>query len=96
MNTFLVERYLPGASAREVLDIAARIEAEIERMNAEGVSVRYLGSTFIPSEESCFCRFEGPSPEAVARLNQRAAIPFARIMATLVIEPGQHCSHPRA
>lgn len=96
MSTFLVERYLPGASIREVLAFAARIEAEVEHMAAEGVTVHYAGSTFIPAEESCFCRFEGPSMDAIARVNQRAAFPFARILTVVVIEPGQHCCHPPA
>jgi hypothetical protein len=66
---------------------AARIQAETERMAAEGVTVHYLGSIFVPTEESCFCRFEGPFLEVVERVNQRAGIPFARVMGVLAIEP---------
>jgi hypothetical protein len=71
MNVFLVERYLPGASPRKVLALSSRFEIEIDHLRAEGISIHYLGSIFVPTEESCFCRFEGPFLEVVARVNQR-------------------------
>ena len=36
-------------------------------MAAEGVDVPYRGSTFLPDEEACFCRFEACDADAVRR-----------------------------
>jgi hypothetical protein len=49
-------------------------------MTQEGTPVRYLRSTFIPDEEKCFCLFEGPSVEAVRTANDRAQLPYERIV----------------
>ncbi len=84
-RTFLVERYLPGISVDELRAAAARASAATAAMAAEGARVRYLGSTFLPDEETCFCQFEAPSAEAVAQVNELAEIPFARIASALRI-----------
>ena len=84
---FLVERYVPGLSELDVEAAADRARLVCEQMTAEGTEVRYLGSTFLPEEEACFCRFEAHSAAAVAEANRRAAIPFARIVAARHVRP---------
>lgn len=79
MTTFLVERYLPGVSAEEVLAAANRAKVTTALMAKEGNAIRYLRSTYVPNEESCFCLFEGSSEELVKEANERAQIPFDRI-----------------
>jgi hypothetical protein len=53
----------------------------------EGVAVRYLGATFAPADQYCFCLFTGPSPAAVQEANARAEFPFARIVPAVQIAP---------
>jgi hypothetical protein len=77
---YLVERYLPGATGDDAATAAEQVEAAIEQMTAEGISVQYLGSTFIPADETCFCEVEAHSREAVEWANERAKVPFARIL----------------
>jgi hypothetical protein len=77
---YLVERYLPGATGDDVAAAADRVAAASERMTAEGIPVRYLGTTFIPDDETCFCEFEARSRESVEWVNERARAPFARIL----------------
>ena len=77
----MVERYLPGMTARELDDASARLAATAKELVAEGVRIRYAGSTYVPKEESCFCRFEASSREVVERACERARLPFARIHA---------------
>lgn len=79
MKRFMVERYLPGMTAREVDEASARLAATAEELAAEGIGVRYAGSTYLPEEQSCFCRFEASSREVVERVCNRAYLPFARI-----------------
>jgi Nickel responsive protein SCO4226-like len=81
MAGYLVERYLPGLTAAEVHAAIRRMTAVVEEMAAEGIPIRYVTSAFIPEEEACFCQFEAPSREAVAAANERAAFPYARILA---------------
>lgn len=80
MASYLVERYLPGRSVEDIRGAIVRLENVAREMGEEGIVVRYLGSAFIPSEEACFCEFEGPSPESVAEANERAGFPFARVL----------------
>jgi Protein of unknown function (DUF4242) len=77
---YLVERYLPGASRDDLTSAAARIASATAQMAAEGIRVRYLGSSFIPGEETCFCEFEAGSRETVEWANERAGVAFAQIL----------------
>jgi hypothetical protein len=78
---YLVERYLPGLTAADVHAAIGRLTAVAEEMAAEGIPIRYVTSAFIPDEDACFCQFEAPSLEAVAAASERAAFPYARILA---------------
>jgi Nickel responsive protein SCO4226-like len=73
MPNYLVERYLPGCDRAWLLSALARIP----RGRRE---VRYLGSTYLPSDESCLCRFEAETAEDVRDANEVAGVPFARIV----------------
>ena len=75
VKKFMVERYLPGMTAREVDEASARLAATAEDLAAKGIRVRYAGSTYLPEEQSCFCRFEASSRDVV----ERVCLPFARI-----------------
>jgi hypothetical protein len=77
---YLVERYIPGATADDVASTLERVESTTVQMAREGISVRYLGATFVPGDEMCFCEFEAHSREAVVWANERANVPFARIL----------------
>jgi hypothetical protein len=79
MITYLVERYLPGTASEEFAAAAARARVTTALMRREGTGIRYLGSTLVPEDESCFCTFEG-SIEAVREANERAALAFERIL----------------
>jgi Protein of unknown function (DUF4242) len=74
MPTYLVERYLPGRDR-------AWLDAALARLRRDRGGVSYLGSTYVPADESCFCRFEAETPEDVRDANEIAGVPFARIVA---------------
>ena len=77
---FMVERYLPGVGCRALREALRRTAEVAAALSEEGVQVRYLGSTFVPDEEVCFCRFEARDAEAVRHVNERAALPFWRVV----------------
>lgn len=79
-SIFIVERYLPGVSLRELSRLLERVGEAAAAMNAQGVSIRLLSSTFVPEEESCTCQFEASSSEAIDEANRRAGAGFARVI----------------
>jgi len=76
MTTYLVERYLPGRDR-------VWLEEALARIPRRDADVSYLGSLYLPSDESCFCRFTAPDAESVGRVNELAGVPFARIVAAI-------------
>jgi hypothetical protein len=87
VNEYMVERYLPGITTGQLDAASARLAAAAATLAAQGVEVRYVGSTFIPEEESCFCRFESANAKAVRLACEQAGIPFARIVETHDFSP---------
>ena len=74
MPTYLVERYLPGRDR-------AWLVAALARLRTQRTTAAYLGSTYVPEDDSCFCRFEAESADDVRDANEIARVPFARIVA---------------
>ncbi len=72
MTTFLVEAYVTrlDESRRRQLASAARAASESTSL------VRYLGSMFVPEDETCFHLLQAPSHEAIGQ----CALDFERIV----------------
>jgi hypothetical protein len=79
MQEYMVEQYLPGLTAGEIDEASARLAAAADDVVAGGVELRYLGSTYLPEEDSCFSRFEASSLDAVRGIFVDARLPVARI-----------------
>jgi hypothetical protein len=87
MAVYMVERDLPGITMDQ---LAAAQQAAIEtgeQFTAEGKNVRYIRTTFVPSEASCRCLFEADNAELVKEVNETAQIPFTRIVEALDLTP---------
>jgi hypothetical protein len=82
MPTYLVERYLPGRDR-------AWLEAAVGRLRRQQRRAAHLGSTYVPADDACFCRFEAETADDVRDANEIAGVPFARIVAAEEIEFGQ-------
>jgi hypothetical protein len=80
MPVFLVERDLPGITMEELASAQKRAIQIGKELTAEGREVRYIRSMFVPGESKCMCLFEAPSPDNVREANERAQIPFTRIV----------------
>jgi hypothetical protein len=57
------------------------VEAALARLPRKRHRVAYLGSTYVSSDDSCFCRFEAETADDVRDANEIAGVPFARIVA---------------
>ena len=87
MPVYMVERDLPGI---EMEQLAAAQKAAIQagkELTAQGKQVRYIRSTFVPGESKCMCLFEAPNPENVREANERAKVPFTRIVRAMDLTP---------
>ena len=80
MATYLVERSLPGITPDQLIAAAESAKRTAAAMTQEGTPVQYLRSTFLPGEETCFCLFEGSSADDVGSVNDRAQLPYERIV----------------
>lgn len=80
MPRFLVERYLPGTSLDDLEAAVRRTARVLEVPGKAAPMVRHLSCTFIPSEESALCVFEGPSQESVEESNRRAGFHFDHVI----------------
>ncbi len=87
MAVYMVERHLPGITMEQ---LAAAQQAAIrtgQEMSGAGTPVRYIRTTFVPGEHRCMCLFEAASPEPVKQLNDRAGIPYTRVVEALDLTP---------
>ncbi len=87
MAVYMVERELPGITMEQ---LAAAQQAAIrtgEEMSGAGTPVRYIRTTFVPGENRCMCLFEADAPEPVTQLNDRAGIPYTRVVEALDLTP---------
>jgi hypothetical protein len=80
MPVYMVERDLPGITMEELAAAQKKAIQMGRELSAEGRSVRYIRSTFVPGENKCMCLFEATSPDYVREANERGQIPFTRIV----------------
>jgi hypothetical protein len=78
MRSYVVESYAAGSVVQEQRE-RARLAAEL------GSGVRYVRTTFLPSDETLLHMFEATSPEALLNAARDAALPYERIVAAAEI-----------
>lgn len=87
MSYFVVQRALPGITPEALAGAGARAKTCAAEMTEEGTPVRWLRSYFLPETEQTHCYFEAPSAEAVREVNERANIPFERVVEVMELTP---------
>jgi hypothetical protein len=80
VTVYLLEAYVPGSSGADLTDLAARLNEAAEAVVREGLWVRYLRSTYVPDDETCFHYVEAASPSAAERVARCAEVSFDRIL----------------
>lgn len=87
MSVYMVERSLKGIAMD---DLAAAQKAAIstsQQSAAEGTAVRYIRSTFVPDSGRCMCLFEAANADAVKQVNDKAKLPYDRIVEAMDLTP---------
>lgn len=82
---FVVERFWPGSTEAAALAAMERLRQGCVRLSASGVAIRWLGGTFVPSDEAVSCRFEGTA-HAVRAVHEIAGEQFDRILTIVELE----------
>jgi hypothetical protein len=83
MPEYIAERYEPGATREQVEADASRLAAATGKLHAEGQSIEFLGSTFVPGDEATLSRFVSSSAELVETAHRLASVPVERVVAAL-------------
>lgn len=83
MPSYLIECYVPRSRAADVQDTAKRIRAAAEQLSREGTQTRYVRTTFVPDDETCFHVFRAPSAEAAEEVARLAGLGGARVLAAV-------------
>jgi hypothetical protein len=81
VHTYLIETYLPRSRVAELEVRAADLRAAVLELRQAGARIRYVRSTFLPEDETCFHIVEGSSLRVV-----HAAIAHAKLAADRITE----------
>ena len=87
MPIYAAERDLPGITMDQLAGAQRAAIETSERSTAEGRPVRYIRSMYIPSEAHVTCLFEASNADSVRDVNERAGIPFTRIVEAMDLTP---------
>jgi len=80
MGIYMVDRVCPETTIDHLISTQRALIEMCQRFTARGEHIRYLRSTYIPSESRCLCLFEAPDSQTVEELNEVAKVPFLRVI----------------
>ena len=87
MSIFVVQRDLPGITPEALQSAGVRAKSCCMEMTTEGQPVRWVRSFYLPETAQTHCYFEAASKTAVEEANNRARIPFTRIVEVMEMTP---------
>jgi hypothetical protein len=80
MTRYLVETYVPRTHARDARTAGQRARAAARQLSRTGEPVRYVRTTLLPGDETCFHVFDAVSEDAVAEACRLACVGTPRIV----------------
>jgi hypothetical protein len=86
---YLVERYVPASNAESLAESVSRVARICAAVEGAGPPVLYLQSLYLPTEETCFCLFQAPSPDAIRAVNDEGRFALDRITSGVLITASQ-------
>ena len=84
--TFLVECFWPGVTPDAVESASHRARDGAAALRVEGVSIRFLGSWFVPADEVVFFQYSASSEQELVRALRDAELPADRVTASLWLD----------
>jgi hypothetical protein len=95
VQNYLVECYWPGVREQDAADAGARAADASGELRGNGHRVDYLGSVFVPADETVFFLFSAGSAVAVEDASRRAGVPFERVLESVVALGAPSSAHVR-
>lgn len=83
MREFVAEQYIPGTDKAAAKRGASLVRIAAEQLASEGTPVEFVGSIFLPEDETCLSFYRADSIEAVREVAARAALSFDRVTAAV-------------
>jgi hypothetical protein len=80
VQRYLVEVYLPRSRAHEARATGRRARAAAEALAHDGAPIRYVRTTYLPDDETCFHVFEAASTHIVEEAGRRAELGRSRVV----------------
>jgi hypothetical protein len=87
MPLYVAIRHIPTLTQDALKGAGARINTCAVGMQTEGCDVRWLRSFFLPETSQTHCYFEAPTRDAVVDLNERAGMPYERLLEVAQMTP---------
>lgn len=80
MTTYLVEAYVTRLDEARTRELASAVRSAALAMSESGATVRYLGSIFVPGDETCFHLLDASSADIVREAGRRGGFAVERIV----------------
>ena len=80
MPGYLVETYVPRAATDGGQQAARAVRTAADELSREGTPVRYVRTTVLPDDETCFHFLDAACAEDVVELSRRVGLLRARIV----------------
>jgi hypothetical protein len=87
MQVYMVERSLKGIAMADLGAAQQRAIQTSKQFTGDGKPVEYIRTTFVPEEGRCMCLFAANSADDVKAVNEKAQIPFDRIVPAMDLRP---------
>jgi hypothetical protein len=84
-ESFLVERYWPGVTRSDVATTEENLWRVADDLNRDGVPIRILSSTWIPTEEVVLTLFEAGEEDVVLEVCRLSDYAFDRMQPVEVV-----------
>lgn len=88
MAVYLTHRDLPGITLKQLEELQKLAVETSARFTLEGMPIRFIRTSWVPSESQLLCFFEADNPRVVRDVNEDAGIPFTRIVEVMEVTPG--------
>ena len=83
MPSWLAALYVSRSRARDAAASGSRARAAAEELAREGIPIRFVRTTFLPDDETCFLLFEAASADVVEEAISRAALGRTRVVSVV-------------
>lgn len=84
-ETFLMERYWPGGGRADVATAEDRLRHAAAELTRDGIPIRIVSSTWIPTDEVVLTLFEASDEDDVLEVGRRGGYPFDRLQRVEVV-----------